>query len=397
MNVIWTIFKKEIIDSLRDRRTLIVMILVPLFLFPALISISSRVIMSQHRKAKDKVLTIALIRNGNAEDFRESLVGRSDVTVVEDFSLQECKERIKTDSLSACFEFKSDFDETVKSMAGGKVNLYFKHTDNQDVEKDRILDLLNGYGDKLRTERFAELGVDEKIIKTLNIHQFNLATVKEKLADTIGGFLPYLFIIFCFMGSMYPAIDLAAGEKERGTLETLLTSPVSKGQILTGKFMVVILTGTVSAAISILGLYIGITQVKEIPPEILSILLNIIELKSILLLLSLLVPLTVFLGGIELALSMYAKSFKEAQNLITPLMIIVIIPAFMGLLPGMKLDATTALVPVMNVSLATKAIIAGNIHTLHFMEVYGSLIFFGILGVITCIAVFHHEGSVFRS
>lgn len=397
MKIIWTIFKKEIIDSLRDRRTLFVMILVPLFLFPALISISSHVIMSQQRKAKDKVLTIALIRNGNAEDFRESLVSRSDVKVVEDISLSKCKEQIKIDSLNACFVFKPDFDETVKSMGSGRVSLYFRYTDNQDVEKGRILDLLNGYRNKLRTERFAKLGIDEKIIKTLDLNEFNLATVKEKLADTIGGFLPYLFIIFCFMGSMYPAIDLAAGEKERGTLETLLTSPVSKGQILTGKFMVVILTGTVSAAISILGLYIGIRQVREIPAEFLSILMNIIELKSILMLLSLLVPLTVFLGGIQLALSVYARSFKEAQNLITPLMIVVIIPAFMGLLPGMKLDATTALVPVMNVSLASKAIIAGNIQSLLFLEVYGSLILFGILGILTCIAVFHHEASVFRS
>jgi sodium transport system permease protein len=196
---------------------------------------------------------------------------------------------------------------------------------------------------------------------------------------------------------MYPAIDLAAGEKERGTLETLLTSPVGKFEILLGKFGVVVLTGIVSAAVSIVGMYIGVLQMKEIPAELLNSILGILETRSIILLLSLLLPLTGFFAAILLSLSIIAKSFKEAQSILTPLMIVVIVPAFIGLLPGMELDGKTALIPILNVSLATKSIIAGNIDVLLMAEVYFSLIVVAGVSLYACAKIFQSESNMFRT
>jgi sodium transport system permease protein len=195
---------------------------------------------------------------------------------------------------------------------------------------------------------------------------------------------------------MYPAIDLGAGEKERGTLETLLTSPAGRLEILLGKFGVVVLTGILTAVISIVGLYLGIRASSEIPPEILSAILNMLEIRSVFLLLSLLLPLTIFFAAILLSLSLFAKSFKEAQSIINPLMIVIIVPAFIGLMPGTELDAKTALIPILNVSLATKAIIAGTITPAILAEVYLSLIALAAVSLIYCKWVFGRESTIFR-
>ena len=396
MKTTFVIFKKELIDTLRDRRTLVSMILIPLLLFPLLIGISSRIIMSQVRDAQEKVLTVALITHGNAEEFRQMLLKESRIRIIEGMHLDEARVLIQKDSLNACVEFAEDFDKTVAALSPGIVTLYYKTAEKKDIEKGRVTALLSKYEGVLRSARFNALHIDESVTKTVRVQEVNLASDKEKLAEIIGGFLPYLFIIFCFMGCMYPAIDLAAGEKERGTLETLLTSPASRLEILVGKFGVVVLAGLLTAVIALIGLYIGVAQIREIPSALLKTVLGILELRSILLLVSLLVPLTMFFAAILISLSIFAKSFKEAQSIISPMMIVIIVPAFIGLMPGITLNTITAFVPILNVSLATKAIIADTLTPILLVEVYLSLIILATVSLFLCAWIFEREETIFR-
>ena len=397
MKTTMTIFMKELKDSVRDRRTLMTMIVMPLLLFPLLIGISSRVMSSHMQKARDKVLKVALVSHSNAGELRSDFAELSSVKLYEDLSFAEARELVESDSLDALIEIDSDFDTEVAALRQGKISFYYKSTEDDEIEADRIRDLLVAYELELKTGRFRELGLAENVDDTVDLREYNIASMKERVASAIGGFLPYLFIIFCFTGSMYPAIDLAAGEKERGTLETLLTSPAGKFQILLGKFGVVVLTGILSAAVSILGLYIGVMQIEEIPTELLNSILSILETRSIILLLTLLLPLTAFFAGILLSLSIIAKSFKEAQSILTPMMMVVIIPAFLGMMPGMELNGTTALIPILNVSLATKSIIAGNASTVLLAEVYLSLFVIAMLSLAVCARIFKSESAMFRS
>jgi sodium transport system permease protein len=396
MKKIIIVFKKELKDTLRDRRTIIFMVAIPLLVFPILISIASGMILSQAKKAQEKTLQISLLTYGNAAGFRQMLLEKKDVAVREDLDEEQGIAGVKQGELDALIVFDKDFDKKVEARSQGKVRLYMKVTEEGEIERDRVLKILREFEDKLLARRFQEMDLDESIIETIDIEEQNLATVKERLAEAVGGFLPYLFIIFCFTGSMYPAIDLAAGEKERGTLETLLTSPVDRFQILMGKFGVVVLTGIFSALVAMLGLYIGIRRMTEIPPELLNTIMSILEVKSILILLSLLLPLSVFFAGVLLSLSIYARSYKEAQSIISPLMFIVIIPAFIGLLPGFELTMTTALIPILNVSLATKAIIAETISLPQLLTVYFSLIVFAVISIYLCSKIYGRESAIFR-
>ena len=396
MKKVVIVFKKELKDILRDRRTIIFMVAIPLVVFPVLISLASGMIMSKAREAQEKTLQIGLLTQGNAAGFRQMLLDREDVALKEDLDQKQGISQVKQGDLDALIVFYRDFDRNVGAHSQGRVKLYMKVTEEGEIERERVLGLLSEFEETLLAKRFQEMNLDESIIETIDIEEQNLATAKERLAEAVGGFLPYLFIIFCFTGSMYPAIDLAAGEKERGTLETLLTSPVERFQILMGKFGVVVLTGLFSALVAILGLYVGIRRLTDIPPELLNTIMSILEVESILILLSLLLPLSIFFAGILLSLSIYARSYKEAQSIISPLMFFVIIPAFIGLMPGFELTMSTALIPILNVSLATKAILADTITLPLLLTVYVSLIVFALVSIYFCSKIYGRESAIFR-
>lgn len=393
--MISTIFRKELKDSLRDRRTILMLIVLPLLMFPVMIGLTSTLIASHESRAQERVIELAVFDHGNARDFSVLMEDHGGFQLVESEDREAAEELIRRDSLDAMIVFEPEFDATVAGMGTGRVDLYIKDTEENQIQRERLLGLLHEYADELRVRRFRSLQLDVSVYNVIDVVTNNLATSRERIADIAGGMLPYMFVIFCFMGAMYPAIDLAAGEKERGTLETLLTSPVSKMQILVGKVGVVILTGISSAAISLVGLFVGVRYISSIPAEFLDMILSILRPGTILVLMSLLFPLTVFFAALMLSVSFTARSYKEAQSKVGPMMPVVIIPAFIGLMPGISLNAGTAIVPILNVTLATKRIIAGQTDPVLLLLVYGSLIIYAALALFLCARVFSRESAIF--
>ena len=123
-----------------------------------------------------------------------------------------------------------------------------------------------------------------------------------------------MFVIFGFMGALYPALDLGSGEKERGTLETILSSPANRLDIVLGKVIVVSLSAILSAVIGLLGFFIGINTFADLPSQLTTVIGEIANAETVLMVMSLVLPLCVFFSSILLGLSIYAKSFKEAQS-----------------------------------------------------------------------------------
>ena len=396
MKILRTIFLKELLDTVRDRRTLFVMVIFPLLLFPVLLTAITAVQTSQIKKAEDKILRVGLVLNGNAASLRTLLASREGFAVVEGIHPDSARAFLERDSLDAAIIVSDGFDRTVGDGGKGTVTFAYRFTDEYSIAERRLRETLREFERGLVEKRFARLGVQPDIVEAVALQEQDITPLKEKLGRTIGGLLPYLFVIFCFMGSMYPAIDLAAGEKERGTIETLLTAPVGRFQILLGKFGVVVLTGLLSAAVSMLGLYVAVSRNPDMPQEMLGAVTSILDPGTILLVLSLLLPLAVFFAAFLLSLSFYARSYKEAQSLISPLTIVVILPVAVGMIPGIELTPVTAMIPVLNVSLATKEIIAGTIAPGMLAIVYGSLLALAGLSLWACARWVEREETIFR-
>jgi sodium transport system permease protein len=235
------------------------------------------------------------------------------------------------------------------------------------------------------------------LIKPIKTSEQDVYTQTESLGKRIGGFLPYIFVIFCLMGAMYPAIDLFTGEKERGTMETILSVPASRLQILLGKMLVVVLSGVISGVLMIIGLYLALKLNPDVPGWVITMANELLSSQSLGLIILMLIPLTTFFAGILIPTSIYAKSFKEAQSLIQPLIIVVTIPLVIAMMPGFKLDAFTALIPILNVALATKEIVAGTINYGLLSLVFVSLFVFAGIGIAICVRWFGAERNILRT
>lgn len=401
MKNILTIFRKELKDILRDRRTLTVMLLIPLVVYPALFVGISKYIAGQAAKASEQTMRIAIVGNGNADDFTEFISGLPNVKTIAIADTNEAKTLILEDSLDAAYFFPAGYDSAIARLESASFQ-YFYISTNNEFSIGLIEHINNSYTDKLVKEKLEQNHISENILQPAQPVSRNLASQREQIGNVIGGILPYFFIIFCMIGCMYPAIDLAAGEKERGSLETLLVSSASRIEIYTGKLLAVTLSGFASAVASIAGLMIsaGIIGADASTGgemnQILDLLNGIMEPLTIVLMLIILLPLNIFFAAVTLMLSIYARSFKEAQSMITPLMIFIVFPTIFGMMPGVRLDMGTALVPILNVSLGAKEIISGTVETGPLLLTYFALFVYAAIALVISVRFFNNEKNILR-
>jgi len=394
MKTIFDIARKEFIDTLRDKRTLLVMIVVPLLLFPVIFSFVSNIQQSSMEEARERQLSIGYSADQQGNEFLTYLAAQENVKLVALNSIEGKTSLIKQDSLDAILNFSEGFYNQIDNMQTGIVEFFYESTE-EGVE-DRITSVFKSFEDNLVSQRLNKINIEAKVINPVEVTHHDVATTQEKIGKYAGGLIPYVFILFCFIGAMYPAIDLFTGEKERSTIETILTSPVKRIQILSGKMIVVVATGIFSALLAIVGLFVGLNFADTLPTEIIEVTGDILQVKFIVLLLTMLIPLTIFFAGILIPISIYAKSFKEAQSIITPINILVIVPAIVGMLPGIELSMETAAIPIVNIALATKEIIAGTIDYGLLTVVYGSLIVIALAGALFSARYFSQENNILR-
>ena len=396
MKIIIAIFKKELTDVLRDKRTLFFMIVIPVIVMPLIFIGSIKFQEYQSKKSDEKILNIALINKTSDSQIRDYLLDQKGVYLVEDIDLDSLELGIKNDSLQGGLYIHQNFINDISANAMGKVEVYYKSSDLMSKAKNRINNALEIYKNKIVSERLSQFNVDKDLLEPLDIINKDISTKKETIGKAVGGLIPYMLVIFIFLGAMYPAIDLGAGEKERGSLETLLSSPATKFEITVGKLMVVSLAGMVSGLISVIGISVPFYFIGNIPDQIKSTVLEIISPFIIVSVIILMIPIAIFFASMLLSISFYARSFKEAQSLMGPLNIIIIVPLMLTLGPGIEIDHITALIPLINVGLLTKEILAGSAQPIYFIETLSSLLFFAAIGIRFSVYWFNKENTIFR-
>jgi len=396
MNIIISIFIKELIDVLRDRRTLMFMVVIPVLITPLLVVGSIKFQEYQNKKSEEKLLKIALINETDDVIIKGLLSEQKGVEIIEDINLDSLEAGIKTDSIQGGMHIEKDFLDDISSNSTGQIDIYYKSSDLMSRSKKRMKAALENYKNIVVTERLNNFNIDEKLLEPLNVVDVDMSTAKETIGKAVGGFIPYILVMFIFLGAMYPAIDLGAGEKERGSLETLLSSPATKFEITMGKLLVVSLTGLVSGLVSVLGISSSLFFIDNIPEQIQSTIMELISPFMILSVIILMIPIAIFFASMLLSISFYARSFKEAQSLMAPLNMVIIVPLFLSLGPGMEIDHATALMPLINVGLLTKEILAGSVEPIYFIETLLSLLFFAAVGIRFSVYWFDKENTIFR-
>ncbi len=223
----------------------------------------------------------------------------------------------------------------------------------------------------------------------------DLASPERRALNVAGSILPYLVIVFAFLGGLYPALDLGAGEKERNTLETLLVSPAGRAEIAMGKFLVIL---TASLTASILGmLSMAISYRLILPEAVLDMIQLRIEPRRLAPVLLLAVPAAASFAGLFLAVSIYARSFKEAQSYIAPLQFLLILPAIAPLIPGVEMSWKLAAIPLVNISVLARDFLKGDINWGYYAVSLTVCALLASACIAWCVHQFRREEVLFRT
>ena len=395
MKNILTVFKKEVLDTFRDKRTLITSIIIPLVLLPAIIMVTSRIQENAMEDSFSKKIKIGWVNESGNSTLENNWKLDTTLQIIPCASVGILTDSVREEKYDAGIVIDKDFSQNLANSSSGKIQLFYNS--KEEAYKSRVLQKLEFYKQSLLVNRLQELQLKPQQITPMVIEEKDVATNQQLFGKYFGGFLPYIFIIFCFLGCMLVVIDLFTGEKERSTLETILTSPVNRMEIMIGKMGVAVLIGVLTAILSITGILLYVRfGAESLPPEVIDLVSEIFDAPFILTLILMLIPLTIFFTGMLIPLAIYARNFKEAQSIVSPMNFVIILPAMVAMFPGVKLTLVTAMIPITNIALCTKYMIAGDSIAPYLPVVVTSLIVYAALAILLSYRQFSRESNLIR-
>jgi sodium transport system permease protein len=395
------VYKKELTEALRDRRTLISTILVPLFLFPVLFVGFGAMVVVFVGKAQQETPKVMILGGEDSPHILEGIRKLEKIEVVP--AAPNWKDQVINKEIRAAVEIPSGFDAHVAQEKSDLVKIYmYENEIKSSFAADRLEKYLKEYSDNIVKERLAARNLTNTVLKPFEIKQQNVAPPEKAGGAALGGIVGYMVILLCMTGAMYPAMDLTAGEKERGTMETILSSPISRTHLVLGKFFLVLSASLATAALSVISMGGSFWALQHFhafdsaQSGDAAVQLKI-GLGSVLSVFIMALPVAVLFSAALFTIALFAKTYKEAQSYLTPMTFVVVIPAIAAMLPGIELTPKLALIPILNVSLLCKDLIAGTYHWNYISLIFASTCVYASIALFLAIKMFQRESVLFRS
>ncbi len=368
-NNLWNILKKELRELFRDKKSLAMMLVIPIFI-PLLVIGMSALFESQMNVDTEEYNKIGF--SYELSEAEESIAKEMDIDVVFG-TTKELKEKYEEGNIDL-YITKKDNHYTIHSDG----------SDNSSYASSLMETYFNTYKEVLQQESLSKQKINPDDI-------LNIITVDEKVVEEDNFFASYiknyafLFILMAItVSATYPATDTTAGERERGTLETLLTFPIKSKDIIIGKFLGVtvssIITGLLSLALAVISLFISkdmFTIYEGVN--------TMYSLSSIIYAVVVIITYSFFISGLCIAIASTSKTFKEAQSALTPLTFISLFPGMIAFMIGITTTPLITVIPFLNFTTIFTDITAGNINVLHIFlmmlstVIYISIVFFYII------------------
>lgn len=396
----WLVFFKEIKELLRDKKTMFFMVALPILIFPLIMGGATYVASKAVKEAESKILKYALVGEQKAPVIAQELASTEVFERVDIGNESDYKKLIDNETVDFVLVVASNYSEDVMQSGQSTLKLYLNDAGMNLVHK-RVGEITSAESEKLQARIFEALGLDESqqaaLLEPIKLEKVNVADDRENWGEAIGGIVAYMVFILCLQGAMMPAADLGAGEKERGTLETLLISPIERHNLVLGKFLTIAFAGVTTALLTVASMAIwGLVLSQGMAVEFVVEFMSAISVLDFVLIFLMLVPVVAIFAALLFSLSIYGRSFKEAQSYMGFLMVVAIIPIVFSILPGVELKGGWAWVPLTNIALAIKELIKGTMDYVQLVAIFGSTaaIAGGLLAF--CIYWFSKEKVLFR-
>ncbi|QBY05832.1 ABC transporter permease [Thalassotalea sp. HSM 43] len=399
----WQVFIKELIELLRDKKTLFFIIALPLVIFPVIFALMGFLGAKAAITQSEKIVKYVIVNEEAAPDFANVLFYHNDFKKVDVEVSDEASyiKAIKDEQVDLVIVLDPEFNKHQNASEKSTWKIFFNGSKVIGGSRIKLEDAMDRYAEDLQQEMFSQLGLSREQFDVFKqpivLEEVDTADERESFGEQLGGFIPYLLIPLCLTGAMYPAIDVGAGEKERGTIETLLLTPVSRFSLVFGKFLCILTTAIMTAVITILSMVFWTFLVGRVfsVDEVAQVLAAVGFFEFIMVIL-LLIPVCSIFAALLLAISIYASSYKEAQNYMGPLTVLVIFPVIVGMTPGINLDGVWALVPISNVALAIKELLKGTMDFAYMVPIFASTGIFAFASLAFCVYWFNKESVLFR-
>jgi len=375
---------------------------VPLLLFPVLSVGFGSLAVALVGKAKEEVPKVMLRGGDDSPAVVEGLKKLGTIQIVP--AAPNWKDQIINKEIRAAVEIPAGFQADVDQQKSDTIEISnYKGEMKSEFASDKIETYMKEYRDKVVKDRLAAKNLPETVLNPFEVKRENVAPEEKVSGAAFGGIIGYMVILLCMTGAMYPAMDLTAGEKERGTMETILSSPISRMHLVLGKFFLILTAALGTAALSVLsmgvsfsvlGHYTGKTEGGRAAAA--EFLLKLGP-KTVFSVFFMALPIAVLFSATLMTIALFAKTYKEAQSYLTPMTFVVIIPAIAAMLPGVELTAKLSLVPILGTSLLCKELVAGTYHWNLIAIIFTSNCVYAAVALFLAIKMFQRESVLFRS
>ena len=353
------LWRKELVDALRDRRTLVAMVLVPMALYPLMLFGMGEIIVAGRAHLAEERIEVALLDDEGARLLPPELAPAR--TAFVRMSRRAAEEGIRAGkgvgaAVGMAPGARAAFD------AGEPAHLTLLYTQRHDFSieaRDRMRSLLEKLGVQFVEQRLAAAHLPPAYARPLETEEEDIDFHKDVGPLVAAHVLPMVFLVMLFVGSFYAAIDVTAGEKERGTLETLLVAPVRPLEVMLGKYAAVSTVALFATLINLGAMAatfrVGVSLGEETRASV------ALTWGQAAVILASLIPAALLISALSLAVASLARTYREGQSLLTPLMIVGLVPGVAAQMPGIELGEVTAWVPLLNVALIVKAVVLGTV------------------------------------
>ena len=388
------LFKRELTDILRDKKTLVMMIVVPIILYPLLIVGMTLLMSSVMSSQEEKTYQVAFENDAALEERIGTILKEEQEGIgyrVEVVQADDCEGALEAEEI----------DTFVRVEEDGSISLcYLSAKDRSSTAVSALGDAFEIYREDLREENIEKAGLDaEFLLNPITFQREDFSTTEESIGNLIGSMMPFLIVTVILLGAIYPAIDVTAGEKERGTLETLLTLPVTNFEMIMSKFLAVACIACVSAVLNVFSMGGAMAFLVS---SSLSAAANVnLQIRyetfipGILFTLVVMMFFALLVTAVCMCTCVFAKNFKEANNYVTPVMLIFMFGSYAAMIPDLELTAQTAAIPIVNVALMVESLFQFNYNYGLFAIVLFSNVAYSLLAIMVLGKIYNSEAVLF--